>query len=360
MLFFYKSPAGVLIVLTQHFYLTLCQRDTPRSEYTSDRKYYNVSQGLTDIPAGIPSDALQVTVTFNPITKIRTNAFSELTECRELNLWRNEISEIESGSFNGLQVLTKLNLEGNLLQGLYPNMFADLENCQYLDLQINVINQIESGSFDGLVSIWSVILQDNQMTGLQSGMFQGLDTIRSLYLQNNAITSISDKTFENLNNLTTLWLSNNDLTQLNPGALSGLESLETLRLEGNQLTELSSDVLKQLPRPLYLSMHDVQTTRASDNPLVCDSHLCWLRKEDLEGEIIWFVHVGVAGERYQYSPRCADGTTDFTTWNCTFPGKNTNMNRNKLRSSYRLGPVNSKSFIGKVFLRIKWKFERLK
>ena len=36
---------------------------------------------------------------------------------------------------------------------------------------------------------------------------------------------------------------------------------------------------------------------------------------------------------------------------------NLNINKNLLATYYRSGTVNSKSFIGKVLLQIKWKFE---
>ena len=89
-------------MLTRQFVSILCRR--PRDEYTSDRSYYKVDAGLTDIRTDIPKDVLEVSLSDNMIRNITANSFSGLSECVILNFQRNRISEVEPGAFNGLGI----------------------------------------------------------------------------------------------------------------------------------------------------------------------------------------------------------------------------------------------------------------
>ena len=80
-------------MLTQQLISILCQR--PRDEYTSDRTYYKVDVGLTDIPTDIPKDALEVYLSDNRIRNITANTFFGLFECVLLNLKYNRISHVD-------------------------------------------------------------------------------------------------------------------------------------------------------------------------------------------------------------------------------------------------------------------------
>ena len=130
-----------IFVLLAHYGLTIGQ--TVNNRYTSDSKYYKYSQGLTAIPTDIPTDALEVYIWFNRITRIETNVFARLSQCIVLQLVSNQITEVESGAFNGLRVLTILYLSKNNLERLHKNMFSHLQNCKRLNLHSNRISGIE-------------------------------------------------------------------------------------------------------------------------------------------------------------------------------------------------------------------------
>ena len=57
---------------------------TLSNEYTSDRKYYSVFQGLTDIPTDIPAHALEVYIRGNTIDKIKADTFSDYLNVQDL------------------------------------------------------------------------------------------------------------------------------------------------------------------------------------------------------------------------------------------------------------------------------------
>ena len=254
-----------------------------RDEYTSDREYYKTYLYLTEVPTDIPADALEVHLDRNEINKINANAFWHLSQCRELELSSNVISNVEPGAFNGLTGLTVLQMGLNRIRRLYVNMFADIPNCKVLDVSRNLISQIEHGSFCGLSNLVRLSLDSNYLTTLRADMFQGLVVLQVLLLSTNNIKSVEDYTF------------------------SELTSLGTIDLERNHLEHLPADVFKPLPRSFALGL--------GNNPFKCDSDLCWLKKEKLQGTIWWYLRA----RYHRNEPEC-DGGKKWRYWNCDDTG----------------------------------------
>lgn len=150
--------SGIFILLTQQYKSTVCESykmfewPEPRDEYT-DKKYYKMALGLIEIPTDIPEDSVEVYLSYNNITKIKANAFSQLANCTNLFLQRNQISEIEPGAFNELTALEYLDLSYNRLERLHRNMFSDLMSCLALSVSTNQISEVEPGTFNGLSAL---------------------------------------------------------------------------------------------------------------------------------------------------------------------------------------------------------------
>ena len=266
-------------MLTKLYTLTLGHRhDSPRDEYSANRKYYQINLNLTQVPTDIPADALKVVIVFNRITNVKTNVFSQLTQCTVLDVQRNLISEVEPGAFNGLRAVTYLNLRNNRLERLYPNMFAGLNNCIQIALSNNSIGQIEAGSWNVLGQVTWLDLTCNQLISLSADMFQGLLTLKRLSLSDNIINSIEDNTFANLKELEQFGLSINRFTMLPPNIFSGTNSLVSVGLGGNPLTALPEDIFKYLPRPFDLGLD-------RSPGLKCDVEMSWLKYAMLHGDI---------------------------------------------------------------------------
>ena len=87
-------------MLTQQQLLPFCQ-GYRRDDYTPDRIYFKEGLGLTAIPTDIPSDALEVYLRNNKLAIIEANVFSNLSKCKSLRLYGNEISEIKSEALMG-------------------------------------------------------------------------------------------------------------------------------------------------------------------------------------------------------------------------------------------------------------------
>ena len=144
-----------------------------------------------------------------------------------------------------------------------------MNNCTTLSFYLNQISEIEPGGFNGLSNLEYLEILSNR-----------------LEIQSNNISSIEDNTFLNLNKLEALFLLNNNLKTLSSRVFCGLTSLNALHLELNHLSTLPADVFSHLPRPLTLGLifHPNDTLY---NLLKCDSQLCWLKQEELQGNITW-------------------------------------------------------------------------
>ena len=197
-------------------------------------------------------------------------------------------------------------------------MFSNLKNCRNMRIQLSRITEVEPGSFNGLTSLTHLYLSWNdRLNVLRAGMFHGLIAIHALSVNHNRMHTIEDGTFANLKALEFLFMERNDLDTLRPGIFFGLVSLKTLYLDRNHLTTLSADVFHHLSRPLKLTLYNNVLHLTTDNPLKCDVHLCWLRQEELQGNITWSYY-GSSRER-PFKPRCTDGI-DWETWTCREKG----------------------------------------
>ena len=100
--------------------------------------------------------------------------------------------------------------------------------------------------------------------------------------------------------LGTLMLDRNDLEALNQEMFSGLVSLEELNLARNSLTTLPNTVFNLIHRPL--------TVVLGDNPMKCNSELCWLKDKERQGDIRY------SGNYYisQSEPTCASRSHWYT------------------------------------------------
>ena len=382
------------MVLTQHYnsILSAPAIATRRVFFNSRNRYYQFeASGSTEIPADIPHNAFNVYIKYNRIPKIKANTFSQLRQCTTVEMLYNWVSEVEPGAFNGLTAVEKFQFCFNSLKRLFTNIFSDLVSVTDLELQYNGISEIQSrsfnrlrhlknlklfsnrlttiraGIFNGLSKLETLDLQYNQLTALRADTFQGLVNVTTIDLNSNSISSIQYNAFTNLKKLTTIKLERNALETLSAGTFSSLEFLRSLDLRGNRLTRLTADVFNRqffsTNRRLTLALGEPSYDQPVDIPLKCDAELCWLKKEEEKRTITW-----LSAARYAiYKPRCADGI-DWTDWDCSEIGNVSHIisfillvyqyrEIHLVLTNYRLGTVNSKSFVSKVLLRIKWNFE---
>ena len=173
----------------------------------------------------------------------------------EMDLSRQEITELQPGDFNGLKNVTRIDLGANELATLPDGLFDEMIRLRELYLNENELSSLPPNIFRNIESLWILSVNGNQLESLPEAMLAG----RDLYLlsaSNNPWSTLGSRTFAgasidfidlspgNLtslpadifaplrNSLTALYVDNNDLADLPDGLLAGL-TLSELSLGGN-------------------------------------------------------------------------------------------------------------------------------
>ncbi len=164
-------------------------------------------------------------------------------------------------------------------------------NVLYVDLGYNDITTIPWHAFKPLQCVL-INLNANRISDIASGAFNA--PLRRLYLSNNDLSFLTRYMLAGLSNLEELYVNNNQIIRIERGALDDLTSLKVLKLHGNKMRQLSQELFKRIPKSLKLNI----TMSSPDDSHVwsCDA-LCWLRREELAGNITWW-------HGAKYAPRC--------------------------------------------------------
>lgn len=113
-------------------------------------------------------------LTGNLLKKLSVNDFINYTGVTILHLGNNDISEVETGAFNGLQGLRRLHLNNNKIDVLRDDTFTGLENLEYLQIDYNFISIIEPSALSRLHHLTVLILNDNLLSSLPTNIFRNV------------------------------------------------------------------------------------------------------------------------------------------------------------------------------------------
>ncbi|XP_028249579.1 toll-like receptor 7 isoform X1 [Parambassis ranga] len=264
----------------------------------SEVKVDCTERSLKEIPAGIPRDTTNLTLTINHIPHLNSTSFRGLENLTEIDMRCNcvpikigpkdhmctESVTIKENTFTSLKNLRALYLDGNQLdsipKGLPSNLIllslevnhiyyiskANLseirnvevlylgQNCYYRN-PCNVSYNIDDGAFLQLNNLTLLSLKSNNLSFIP----QRLPTsLRELYLYNNNIQEVTDEDFKNLINLEILDISgncprcynapypctpcpNNAPLKISTTAFKMLTNLKILRMRSNSFTSVPSE-----------------------------------------------------------------------------------------------------------------------
>ena len=108
-------------------------------------------------------------------------------------------------------------------------------------------------------------------------MFLGLPFLEKLNLNDNSINNIKPGSFARMSKIMVLDSGKNNISNIAPETFTE-QTLSKLHLHGNQLTTLE--------RNIFGSQHPTNLTLLlSDNPLQCDSRICWIKEAERGGWI---------------------------------------------------------------------------
>ncbi|XP_074097350.1 leucine-rich repeat and fibronectin type-III domain-containing protein hattifattener isoform X2 [Cotesia typhae] len=240
---------------------------------------------LEEIPTSSLRSLRNLTVldlSLNKITKVEDNAFRTL-KLVTLKLSDNEIT-LAPAAFRGLEkTLKNLNLKGTK-QKKVPEALRGLKTLAFLDLSQNSIRELPGAAgqkgFEGLDSLTGLNLERNLIQSIGPDAFHGIkNTLSSLSLLNNLIPDFPTAAINSIHDLRVLDIGFNLITELPVNAFANNPSVTLLAIDGNPLSTVPEEALARLNGTLRgLSL--------GGRFLVCDCKLRWIaqwiRTKDLQ------------------------------------------------------------------------------
>ncbi|CAB3385642.1 Hypothetical predicted protein [Cloeon dipterum] len=220
----------------------------------------------------------------NKLNRVAQDSFSSLGSLATLKLADNELT-LEPGAFHGLEgSLRNLNLKGTRQKRL-PEAVRGLRALAFLDLAQNGLRELPSSgaaagrNLQGLDSLTAINLERNLIQSVAPDAFAGVaDTLSSLSLLNNLLTDFPTPAVSTLKELRVLDIGFNLITSLPTDAFNGTPSLTLLALDGNPLASVAESSLVRLNSTL-------RGLSIGGRFLKCDCKLKWLANWLKNGEL---------------------------------------------------------------------------
>ncbi|XP_051901576.1 leucine-rich repeat and immunoglobulin-like domain-containing nogo receptor-interacting protein 3 [Pristis pectinata] len=135
------------------------------------------------------------------------------------------------------------NLIRSLGRGHWARAGAWSRRLEDLDLGYNLLSQLEPGSFQGLDRLRALNLQGNRLRFLEPGALGGLPALTSLDLGDNPLVALLDHGLGGPGQLRVLALGAPSLVHIGPEAFSGLGSLQQLTVSASAVGQAPADAL---------------------------------------------------------------------------------------------------------------------
>ncbi|XP_053688640.1 leucine-rich repeats and immunoglobulin-like domains protein 1 [Sabethes cyaneus] len=206
----------------------------------------------------------------NALSMISAPTFQPLRMLAELFLGTNLLNQIQPGVFQGLNKLRKLNVRGSMLVNITVETFRGVENIRSLDISDNHLLHVPTVQLSMLKRLEELVIGQNDFQFIPEGAFFGLVNLRKIDISGALnLMRIQAGAFSANTNLDTIVIASNKILEdIEEGAFSGLPHIENVVLRDNAIRSVREELLpwKQL-----------KNFDLSENPLICNCHLRWLR-----------------------------------------------------------------------------------
>lgn len=143
---------------------------------------------------------------------------------------------LTDASFQGINTLNFIDLDGNAFNTTVPSVFGTLPNLQFLYLSDSFISGDLSFT-QGMTAMRELWIDTNP--GLSGPLFDyigDISTLESLSVTFSSLTGTIPSTLGQLTVMLQMWLYSNQLTGPVPPELGNLKSMAIFQVEGNMLT----------------------------------------------------------------------------------------------------------------------------
>ena len=124
-------------------------------------------------------------------------------------VWSNEITTIKTATFSSLPGLYYLGMGYNNLGELRSDIFTGLDSLgELLDLFGNEITSIQPGTFTNCTNLRSLVLSYNKLENITHDMWRGIRSLKELHLEYAGLRTLRNDMFKYLappSNIETCW-----------------------------------------------------------------------------------------------------------------------------------------------------------
>ncbi|KAM9723032.1 toll-like receptor 21 [Menidia menidia] len=177
-----------------------------------NRKNVSISEIIEDLPLS----AVNLTISFNPVSCIPNNTFAHLPNIQNLIMAQNKLNVTHQLAFQNLNKLESLDLSVNKLSQLSPALFEDLINLKFLSLTSNKLQELPESIFSSVLNLERLLLRNNLLTDF-SGIVRTVSHLMNLTMLDlgfNNLTSLSHSNASLPTSLSVLYLCTNNLHTL--------------------------------------------------------------------------------------------------------------------------------------------------
>ncbi|XP_012727144.2 leucine-rich repeat-containing protein 17 [Fundulus heteroclitus] len=256
----------LLLLLPPSIMLSLRPCPSPCLCYESSDLVDCRSQGLEQVPPGVPRGTWLLDLSGNRVREVRSDSFVGLWSLKFLLMSNNSVHALHPQSLSTLQFLEKLDLSFNRLRWLPQDFTLHLSSLQELRLDHNLMQHVDSSSLRHCDNLRRLDLSHNRIRTIDTKAFTSLSRLRLLNLEGNRLNALEDGLLSRQQSLEVLLLGRNNVSAIEAEALAPLRSLTLLGLQGNQLQHVKFKT--------FLKLRTVSThLQMSRNPWICDCDL---------------------------------------------------------------------------------------
>lgn len=216
-------------------------------------------------------ELLGLRLTDNLIANISRDTFSALPSLKILNLASNKIRHIDQSAFISNPSITVIRLDNNLLEDI-SGVFTSLSTLVWLNVSDNKLNMFDYSHFPD--SLQWLDIHRNEISEL--GNYFNIQTgvsIKMLDVSYNRLTKLNDKSIPD--NIEHFFVNNNLIDIIQPGTFSRKTNLTRVVLNGNMIRSLE---MSSLALPLVPDYRNLPEFYISENLFHCDCKLEWLHR----------------------------------------------------------------------------------